>query len=219
VDQLGRNYRDVEVVLAGRDAPLAHDSTLRSYRVLHVAAHTRVDDQHPWRSGIALGGLSAGASAGWRASDIASRRLNASLAVLSGCESAGGRALTGEGVQGLSTAFLSAGVPAVVATLWPVSDHASARLMESFYRSLGRGESASAALRRAQLELARDTATRAPFYWAGFVLVGDPDVRVDLERRADTRAIAIAVAAGALLIAAGLWQRRRVLRIAQASRM
>jgi hypothetical protein len=91
--------------------------------------------------------------------------------------------------------------------------------MESFYRSLGRGESASAALRRAQLELARDTATRAPFYWAGFVLVGDPDVRVDLERRADTRAIAIAVAAGALLIAAGLWQRRRVLRIAQASRM
>ena len=64
-----------------------------------------------------------------RAQDIAPIRLRAGMAFLSGCESARGRASAGEGVLGLSSAFLVAGVPAVVATLWPVDDAATARFV------------------------------------------------------------------------------------------
>ena len=104
--------------------------------------------------------------------------------MLSGCESAGGRVLSGEGVLGLTAAFMSAGVPAIVATLWPVDDRATAAFMSRFYDGLSRGRTAAAALREAQNAVRDDRRTRAPFYWAGFVLLGEGDVRFPLRRRA-----------------------------------
>jgi hypothetical protein len=91
--------------------------------------------------------------------------------------------LSGEGVLGLTGAFAAAGVPAVIATLWPVQDRVTARLMKEVYVSLGRGATVAAALRKAQLAIRNDPATRHPFYWAGFVLVGDGSVRVGLQER------------------------------------
>lgn len=86
--------------------------------IVHFAAHVEVHEEKPWRSGIRLGRPDVDPAIPsdpyLRASEVASMRLPATLAVLSGCESALGRASTGEGVLGLSSAFLSAGTRAVV---------------------------------------------------------------------------------------------------------
>jgi len=191
---------------------LASDD-LAACDALHVAMHARVADQAPWRS--ALGFTTGPDSAEVTAADIAEMHLTARLAVLSGCGTAGGRTLSGEGVQGLTSAFLAAGVSAVVATLWPVDDHTTADLMECFYAELAAGHTAAAALRTAQMTI-RDHERRShPFYWAGFVLVGDGDVRLALESRPGRRPVPI-IAGGvlcAVALAAGgfrLVRRRRV---------
>ncbi len=177
VRHLATAFRGVEQsVPANGELP---EIRLAGFDVLHLAAHTTVDDEHPWRSGFAL------TDAPLSAADIAGLDLDTRLAVLSGCESAGGRVLSGEGVQGLSSAFLAAGCRAVVATLWPVDDRVTARWMKAFYQELARGAPAAAALREAQEKLRADSRTAAPSHWAGFVLVGDGDVRVNLARRLD----------------------------------
>jgi CHAT domain-containing protein len=109
--------------------------------------------------------------------------LPARLAVLSSCESAGGRVLSGEGVQGLTSAFLSAGVPTVLATLWRIDDRSTVRLITRFYEELASGQTAAGALGAAQESMREDPSTRWPYYWAGFVLVGDGETSVNLQRR------------------------------------
>jgi hypothetical protein len=173
---------------------------------VHIAAHAWVDDQAPWRSGIELG---AG-EAGWlRAGDIARARTPLRLAVLSGCETAAGRILNGEGVLGLTAAFLAGGSGAVVASLWPVDDDATARLMGCFYRELAGGSPAATALTRAQRALQARARTRHPFYWAGFVLVGDGDMSINLSRKnTGWRRLAAAAAGGAAIVIALLGRDR-----------
>jgi CHAT domain-containing protein/tetratricopeptide (TPR) repeat protein len=116
-----------------------------------------------------------------RANDIAGSRIRAKMVVLSGCESALGRLSVGEGLSGLTSAFLSAGVPVTVATLWPVDDLVTSDLMRIFYQSLETGLPAAAALREAQTTIRSRRKTRHPFYWAGFVAVGDGNISVELE--------------------------------------
>ena len=181
VEQLRNSYRDVEVraastIRAWDDAP-----HFDRYAAIHFAGHTAVDDDRPWRSGIQLRG-GADSSAMWRAESIAAVPLRATLVVLSSCQSEGNRALSGEGVAGLSTAFLAAGVPTVVATLWPVEDRATAKFMQSFYAALADGQTAEDALRAAQKIMRSDPATAHPFYWAGFVVVGADGAKLHLER-------------------------------------
>jgi tetratricopeptide (TPR) repeat protein len=177
--------------------------------VLHFASHVRIDDQNPWQSVVQLrpdqevGNLYA--------QQIAAMDLAARLVVLSGCESAGGRFASGEGVLGLTSAFLSAGVPAVIASLWPVDDETTANLMLHFYDELASGFSSATALRQAQNAVQADLATRHPFFWAGFVLVGDGDVKVTLERRSGETnlfVIGLVLLAGtALLLGLRRWTR------------
>ncbi len=178
---LHRRYRGVDQPV--RPGPGVRAVELARYEVLHFAAHTRLDDQHPWRSSIVVAPADSSQAGCLHASEIAAQRLGARLVVLSGCESAGGHVLSGEGVLGLTGAFAAAGVPAVIATLWPVEDQVTARLVKGVYTWLGRGERVGAALRKAQLAIQSDPATCHPFYWAGFVLVGDGDVRVELRER------------------------------------
>ena len=182
IGALKRRYAHVDTVMPSSGGDSSAVLTLfNGYDVLHLAAHTRLDDQHPWRSAIYL--VDPLEVAVVRAAQIAEVKLDARLAVLSSCESAGGGILSGEGVQGLSSAFLSAGVPAVVATLWPVDDRVTVAFMDRFYRGLADGRSVAASLRRAQMAVRRDPSTRHPFFWAGFVLVGDGDVRLTMQRR------------------------------------
>jgi CHAT domain-containing protein/tetratricopeptide (TPR) repeat protein len=181
---LERSFAGVVARVGTADSSIATLEPLEDFDVLHLAGHTTLDDQHPWRSGIRLETRRGAEREEFlRADRIASLRLKARLTVLSSCESASGRIVSGEGVQSLSAAFVSAGVTTIVATLWPVSDRATERFMQEFYRQLASGRSAAAALRAAQLEARARRATRHPFYWAGFVVLGDGDVRVPLRSR------------------------------------
>ncbi|MGH9480885.1 MAG: CHAT domain-containing protein [Terriglobales bacterium] len=101
------------------------------------------------------------------------------LAVLAACSTAASPPDPSE-PQALVRAFLRAGVARVVATRWPVDSPTTSLLCRAFYAALARGDCAAAALRQAQLQVRRDTATQAPFYWAGFAAFGalpDPNPR------------------------------------------
>ncbi len=151
---------------------------LAGFNILHIAAHAKNDDQSPWQSMISFR-----PDSGIRAAEIADLKLDADLAVLSSCTSAGSAVLSGEGVLGLSSAFLSAGVPCVLATLWPVDDIATARFVELYYKALASGASCSDALQDAQAGMRTMEDTRHPFYWAGFVVIGEGGLRVELVPR------------------------------------
>ncbi|PZV04622.1 MAG: hypothetical protein DCF22_25360, partial [Leptolyngbya sp.] len=104
--------------------------------------------------------------------EIVDLRLKADLVVLSACDTGRGR-ITGDGVVGLSRAFISAGVPSVVVSLWAVSDASTAQLMVSFYQALQRQPNKAKALRQAMLETMK-TYPR-PLDWAAFTLIGEAE--------------------------------------------
>jgi len=163
-------------VFRGRFVPMAGGRALRASDLegsgaIHFAGHSVADDQSPWRSPVPFLHLDGGRVA--NAADLAALRLHAGLAVLSSCETVDGRVLSGEGVVGLSSAFLASGVPTVVASLWRVDDRATRRLMAAFYEALLWGAEPAAALRSAQRAVRNRPDTRHPFYWAGFVVIGD----------------------------------------------
>jgi len=108
------------------------------------------------------------------ARDIVARHLNAQLVTISACNGAGTRTLAGEGLVGLSWAFLGAGARNVIASLWEVSDAPStAMLMDTLYKDLDQGKDPAEALRNAKLLLLESnsgTVFRKPFYWTPFEL-------------------------------------------------
>jgi CHAT domain-containing protein len=102
--------------------------------------------------------------------------LKADLAVLSACETARGRTAAGEGMIGLSWAMFIAGVPSLVVSQWKVESAGTRELMVNFHRGLispTAKPAKSEALRQAALKLLKNPETTHPFYWAGFVLVGE----------------------------------------------
>ena len=108
-------------------------------------------------------------------SEVMRLKLNADLVTLSACRTGLGQLLSGEGIIGLTRAFLYAGSESVVVSLWNVNDIATASLMKVFYKKLQQGLRKDDALRQAKLELLRgpQQAWRHPYYWAPFVLVGE----------------------------------------------
>jgi len=139
-----------------------------------------------------------------RAWQIAPLQLATRLAVLSACETAGGRTTTGEGTLGLTSAFLSAGVPVVVASMWPVEDRVTAKVMRAFYHNLAAGKPVATALRLAQLDVSRDRRHAHPFYWAGFTVVGDGSMVVAMKEQSRWHAPAITAGAALLLVVIAL---------------
>ncbi|HET6348775.1 MAG TPA: CHAT domain-containing tetratricopeptide repeat protein [Candidatus Krumholzibacteria bacterium] len=191
--------------------------------ILHIAAHARVMDDSPWQSGFILqSGAGSGAIPAadpgvrpeemLRAWEIARVKLPYAMAVLAGCETAAGRATRGEGVLGLTSAFLSADVPVVVSSRWAVDDHATAILMQHFYDRLAAGETVASALRDAQLAVRRNRRTSHPFYWAGFAVVGDGSrvIRPTVTERHPSAWLRLGLLALALAaVAAWFFHRRR----------
>jgi CHAT domain-containing protein len=106
--------------------------------------------------------------------DIYQLQLDAELVVLSGCSTALGKKVRGEGLLGLARSFLYAGASRVVASLWMVRDRATAELMAAFYRSyLEQDMTPAAALRAAQVSMLHQARWRDPYFWAAFGLYGD----------------------------------------------
>lgn len=164
--------------IVGREAKKAGFVRLApGFRILHLATHGRANDRAGEFSFLAFPAQTDGLEAEQlTAGEIYTLKLNADLVTLSACETGLGQLYRGEGIVSLSRAFASAGTKSIVHSLWTVNDAATKTLMEHFYRNLRRGLPKDAALRQAKLsylEQARGEAAH-PFFWAGFVLLGDP---------------------------------------------
>jgi CHAT domain-containing protein len=152
----------------------AAKAEMSKYRVLHFATHGVFDDRNPLYSYIvfASGGDSNedGLLEAWEIMDM---ELNANMAVLSACDSARGRVGAGEGLIGMTWALFVAGVPTTVASQWAVPSNTTAKLMVAFHEN-AKTVSKAEALRQAALQMIKDQRFRMkPYYWAGFVVVGD----------------------------------------------
>jgi CHAT domain-containing protein len=178
------------VLQDGRATEAAVRAAVGGKAVLHFATHAIVRDDDPLASFLAVGPSAGGAETDGllTAQEVYGWSLNADLIVLSACRSAGGR-ITGDGVAALARAFMYAGTPSLVASLWDVADEPTNRLLPGFYRAWLGGQSKARALRTAQLQLLADlragkvqiqtpagliTVPEHPAYWAGFALIGEP---------------------------------------------
>jgi CHAT domain-containing protein/tetratricopeptide (TPR) repeat protein len=151
---------------------------LSSYRVLHFATHGLLNAERPQFTGVVLSlvGNRAGADGFLRTDEVFNLHLSSPLVMLSACETGLGREKRGEGVMGLTRAFMYAGAPTVGVSLWSVADKSTSELMTDFYKNLlGRGAAVppSTAMREARLRMIAAKRYSTPFYWAPFVLVGD----------------------------------------------
>jgi CHAT domain-containing protein/Tfp pilus assembly protein PilF len=152
------------------------------YEVLHFATHGLLDNRNPMFSYLIMAQTDVDPNQDGllEAREIINMNLHAKLAVLSACQTARGWVGAGEGVIGMSWALFVAGVPTVVASQWKVDSASTASLMVDFHRRLTMRranpklrEGKAEALRQAELELLRSERYRHPFYWAGFVMIGD----------------------------------------------
>ncbi|HUQ81760.1 MAG TPA: CHAT domain-containing protein [Gemmatimonadaceae bacterium] len=156
--------------------------------VIHFAGHGVVRPDAPLLSYLVLA-ADSGASSALTAKELFDTRLPATwLAVLSGCQTAGGRVSDTEGVSSLARAFFAAGVPAVVASLWSVDDEATADFFSDYHLELSKGADPSAALRHTQVEWVKKTSWGGASTWAAFTLFGATKADTPAERGDSTGA-------------------------------
>ncbi len=156
----------------------ATNPALGQYRYVHFATHGFLDAAHPELSGIVLSLVNRqGAEQDgflW-AHEVYNLRLPVEMVVLSGCRTGLGKEIKGEGLVGLTRGFMYAGAARVLVSLWDIDDEASAELMAELYKAILKEHKApAAALRIAQLKVLNDKRWHAPYYWAAFVLQGEP---------------------------------------------
>ena len=162
-------------VLEGKEAtPAAYlSSNPERYSYLHFVAHGTASRTRPLESAVILSKEPVGDTYKLYARDIVQHRLNANLVTISACSGSGTRAYSGEGLVGLSWAFLQAGAHNVIGALWEVSDASTPQLMDALYSELSQGKDPATALRDAKLSMLHsnsDTVFKKPFYWAPFQL-------------------------------------------------
>ena len=148
------------------------------YRVVHIATHGLLNAERPQFTGLVLSLVGNRGGDGFlRTDEVFNLRLGSPLVMLSACETGLGKEKRGEGVIGLTRAFMYAGAPTVGVSLWSVADKSTADLMTDFYKRLlatgTESTSPTAAMRGAQLSLIAGKKYSAPFYWAPFVIVGE----------------------------------------------
>ncbi len=171
VQSIGEHFTE-STIYAGQEATEDRFITKApEYRYLHLACHSDLNAAYPMYSGLLLapgeeqdGELDV--------HEIFNLKLNADLVVLSGCQTATGSLTSGDEIVGLTRAFIAAGSPTVISSLWLVVDESTMYLMNRFYNNLKHFSKAEA-LKRAQIET-REIYT-SPLSWASFVLIGKPD--------------------------------------------
>ncbi len=181
VRQVQEMYGRGGAMLVGQQALKARWKQMApDYRILHLATHGVLDGNNPLYSYLVMSRApGSGEDSMLTAREVLSMNLQADIAVLSACETARGKFRPGEGLIGISWAFLVAGTPTTVVSQWKVDSAATSKLMVAFHRNL-RARSSGAviagraeALRTAVLPLLATPEYRHPFYWAGFVLIGN----------------------------------------------
>jgi CHAT domain-containing protein len=177
IEQLVPGNKKFKALDFAASRPTALTSELSDYRIIHFATHGLINNQHPDLSGMVLSLVDEQGKPqnGFvRLYDIYNMNLNADLVVLSACQTALGKEIKGEGLIGLTRAFMYAGAPRVVASLWQVDDRATAEVMARFYKGmLGSELRPAEALRAAQISMWKEKRWQAPRYWAGFTLQGE----------------------------------------------
>lgn len=167
IRQLARLFPDA-LTLTGEAA--TRDNLFKAApeaRFLHLASHGYFRRDNPMFSFLKL------ADAPLNFYSLLDLQLNAEMVTLSACHTGVNKVFPGDELHGLMRGFLYAGAPSVVASLWAVSDHSTTELMREMYGGIRAGLSKRAALRQAQL--ATREAYGHPYYWAPFVLMGDPE--------------------------------------------
>jgi len=153
-------------------------ATQERWRAVHFACHGLVDAERPMLSALAV--TPDPENDGFiTCLDIFQMSVPADLVVLSACETARGKIYTTEGIVGLMRAFMTAGAPRVLCSLWKVDDAATKALMVKFYElwnpAKGEGLPAATALKRSQVFVRSHEKWEHPYYWAAWVLWGLPD--------------------------------------------
>ena len=150
-----------------------------NFDILHLAMHAYINDSLPAYSRLAFSQDNDSTTLdddGWlNTADIYNLDLNASMTVLSACNTGIGKLQKGEGLMSLARGFLYAGCPSVVMSLWEVEDAAGTKIMTSFYKYLKAGKTKDEALRLAKLKYLEESNSRLahPHYWMSFKCIGD----------------------------------------------
>jgi CHAT domain-containing protein len=147
------------------------------YDIIHLAMHGILNQQTPILSSLAFTENGDSTEDNFlEAWEISHLKLNAQLVVLSACETGYGKFQQGEGVMSLARAFMYAGVPSLVVSLWQVNDASTAEIMQLFYANLAKGMDKAEALRQAKLKYiaeCKNPMMAHPAFWAAFVQIGD----------------------------------------------
>ncbi len=144
--------------------------------ILHLATHAIVDDKNPALSRLLLSeNYTDDEEAKLYAFELQNMQLGVDLVTLSACNTGLGRIQKGEGVMSLARAFALAGCKNILMSLWAVSDESTSSLMSHFYAFLAEGYSKKESLQLAKLKYLKDSDENGanPYYWAGFVLIGE----------------------------------------------
>jgi CHAT domain-containing protein len=178
IARIGRATGVKELIDFKASRALVLSGELSRYRYVHFATHGLLNSAHPELSGVLLSMVDADGAEqnGFLTThDVFDLKLPAEMVVLSACRTGLGKDVQGEGLIGLTRGFMYAGAARVMVSLWDVSDEATSELMARVYEGmLKRHLTPAAALREAQLSMSRDTRWKEPFFWAGFVLEGEP---------------------------------------------
>lgn len=171
------DFNNSEILMGDAATESVFKEKAAAYDLLHLAMHTIINDSIPMYSKLVFAPESDSIEDGLlNTQEIYNMKLNARLTVLSACNTGSGVMRRGEGVMSMSRAFLYAGCPSIVMTLWEVEDKVSAQLMMNFYQHLFSGRTKPEALRMAKLEHIRnaDPLKAHPYFWLGYIFVGDP---------------------------------------------
>ena len=169
VKKLAEIYPDSRILTGAEASEAAVQLLAPDADVLHLACHGVIDENDPMKSHLRLA-PDKNNDGYLTADEIMDLNLQCSLVTLSACDSGRGRILMGGDILGLTRAWIYAGTPSVLASLWKVDDRATSRLMAAFYENLKTHDKAKA-LQLAQIDMIKEGLS--PFYWAAFCLYGD----------------------------------------------
>ncbi|MBT8232004.1 MAG: CHAT domain-containing protein [Bacteroidia bacterium] len=152
-------------------------SKIKGCNIFHLASHSIIDNSNDHNSYLSLGETCISDSTTNKIfiHEIIPENLNNELIVLSSCDSGHGNQVTGEGVASLSNALFSTNVKSIISTLWAANDKSTSMLMGYLYKHLKDGKSKDEALQLAKLDYLDQVSTTYahPYYWAGFIAIGD----------------------------------------------
>jgi CHAT domain-containing protein len=198
VDQCGG-----KAFIAEKATEEAYKTQARNYKIIHLAMHTLVDDDHPAFSKMIFSARASSPEDGMlNTYEVYNVPINAMMVVLSSCNTGTGKLVTGEGILSLARGFLFAGSRSVVMSMWAVEDFSSSAVIKSFYRNMRSGQTKSSALRNARLKYLRtaDQERSHPYYWSTLVIYGD-DTPLWFNRLKLYSALLLFLLAAAILVA------------------